>query len=279
MKSIIMRHFSSDLLSNRLEPFGFFRKGNAWFKVIPDTVLCVEVRSLRGPAFDVTFGIIPLVCIKPFELNMGCFQVQGDYSREYNDYKLKFCRELTSEIAYHGSEPLYHIESAVYNLKDERKYNVLLQYWGDVYERMIKPYIQSIKTVEEAVEAIGNYLEFRGRWDMRKHTFIHDRSYPIDYMPVFMKLGRSQEVLNCWDEFIAGRIESDEKVKKIETAANRAFKDGEYSNRFLWYWIMRNNDCEKMDIVVDELEKYGYAWLAKTQGGVKGTQHKGTVPL
>ena len=194
---------------------------------------------------------------------MGYFQAQGVYSRKYSDYQMKFYRELTGDIAYHGSEFFYHVDSAVYNLKDERKYIVLLQYWGDVYERTIKPFIQSVKTLEEAVEAIGNYLEFRGRWDMRKHSFIHDKSYLIDHMPVFMKLGRSQEVLNCWDEFIEDRIETDEKIERMESTANRAFKDGDYSNRFLWYWIMRNNDCEKMSIVVNELEKYGYAWLAK----------------
>ena len=261
-----LNKFSADLLEKRLGSEGFVCRNNLnWFKAVPDVLLCVQIRKNRGLAFDMTFGIIPFVCIKSLELNPGRFQPDAIYAREYRSELIRYYNELNGMQLEDRPRFLFSIDSTEKRLKDERQYDVLLRYWGDVFDKIAAPFLFSVRDLESAVDAIGDFYKYRGRFDSEKRALVFERAYTPDDMAAFMKLGKTQEAMKYWDGFIRAQVHSEQDMLELERKAEQARSEGKYTSVSLWYWLMKNDDKEGMEIVVSELEKHAYSWLAKNK--------------
>lgn len=262
MKIGILKQFSTDLLRDRLEPLGFQRRGNAWYKTVPDIILCAEVRSLRGKAFDLCFGIVPFVCYSKFKLNLSCFQPDGAYRRMYPDKEKQFYSELYEMTINPSPRFSFSIDSTERELKDERKYHVLLKYWGEVFDKMIAPFLLNVNDLIGAVAAIGEYNKFNGHWSSDEGRLIHDVHYWPDHTPVFVKLGQIDEAEKCLESFVKDRIK-DHGADRVEKLADDARDSNNLSSLFLWYKMLRDNDVDGMNKAIQTLESEARAWIKK----------------
>ena len=262
MKIGVLKQFSTDLLSERLEHLGFQRRGNSWYKIVPDVILCAEVRSLRGKAFDVCFGIVPFVCYDNCKLNLSCFQPESAYSRAFCDMKRSFYSEMYERPVITEPGFFFSIDSTERELKDDRKYQVFLKYWGDIYEKAIAPFLLKVTDLNSAVEAIGEYSKFESHRVINARASDDNSLYLPYHAPIFMKLGEVEKAKNCLHSFISIRIEDDGE-EQIELEARDALDSGNIGDMYLWYKLLKDNDIEGMKKLVAALEGNALAWIEK----------------
>lgn len=245
-----LQKFANDLLAARLEPYGFVRKGMAWYKIVPDVILCVQVRKLRYHGFDMTFGIVPFVCFKAFELNLGCFQSESSYWREHPEDRARF-NDAMSAISW-------STDSVTYNLHDERKYGVLLEYWGDVLEKTVAPFLFKVHDLPSAFEAIGDYLEFHGIYDDKLGRIVHKRHYWPYHVSLFLKLGKYEEAMAFVEQ-------SDYDIAYIEKLANDALEAKRYDSQFLLYTLVKKGDSAGIKAALEHAENEALSWIRKNK--------------
>ncbi len=230
----------------------------AWYKIVPDVILCVQVRMLRYHGFDMTFGIVPFVCFKAVELDLGRFQSVSSYWREFPEERKQFYIAMHGYPGEKSDRFAWSIDSATYNLHDERKYGVLLEYWGDVFEKTVAPFLFKVHDLSSAFEAIGDYLEFKGIYDDKLGRIVHKRHYWADHMPLFLKLGKHEEMMTFFES-----IDSD--IARFEKLANDAMQSNRYESPFWLYKLVKNGDLDGIKDMLDHLEDEAIAWIQKNK--------------
>ena len=251
----ILDRFSTELLSEKLEPAGFKRRGNAWFKAVPDVLLCVQIRKMPMKAFTLEYGIVPCVCAYPMRYWLTPFQCDSTFNRLYPEEVKKTHERLFGRVS-HPMNHSYTICCLETDLKDTKKYSVLLDYWNQVFDKTVSPFIYEVYDLESALKAIGDFAEFDFSEDPETHEIVHKRFVPPMYMPAFMKLGKIMEAMNYWKPFLKAR-----KVVDIEQEAREALEQGHYECQSLWYYSMSNNNAETIYNIVKYLESEGIKWL------------------
>ncbi len=254
--------FADELIGTKLEPLGFVKRGNTWYKVLPDVVVCMGVRKTHGRGFDVCFGIVPFVCIPSLQLNMNCFQSDGAYYRSFKEDYISFYDRLYGIPEFASDHFKYTIDSTTDALRSPDKYIIILEYWSDVINKTMLPFMLNVRDLETAMEEIGRYNKFSGHWDPVKKELCHEEAYQYVHIPAFMKLERTAEVMRFFGSFIEGEKESCiKRGTTLEQRAEQALESGDYCSTYLWCQLLIDNKRTEMSHVVKELEKEAYSWL------------------
>ncbi len=243
MNKSILTQFADVILMDKLEAARYTRKKNSWYKIIPDVILCVELRKLRYSAFDIVFGIVPFACFSEFRWNIGCFQPEVLYSQTH-------AQRL---IDKYGLARNWRQDSTIHALKDPNSYPIYAELWTGVFDEIIEPCISSVHDLASACKSIGGYL---GTIHSKEHHY-----YP-SHAPMFMKLGMVSEAMHCLDSFMECReelINSSENY--IEKEAEMAWREGRLANPFLYYWLCQTDDAERMAEIVRNNEEAAQKWI------------------
>lgn len=247
--------FSSDLLNGKLEPAGFQRRGNAWYKLVPDVILSAEVMNIRQNTFDFRFGITPFVCCTNRDVPLSLLQPGAVYNRTHPDEVKRFYCELYDTAPSSNPRFFYSIDSTVKALKDAHKYSVLLDYWTDVFDTVAAPYLLKVTDLPSAVEAVGAYMAYRG-----EDASPGEKKYYPGFMPAFMKLGSIDEAMRCGEPFISVKV-ADSGPEYIDAQVKKAIETNDYYSVFLWYHLMKTNDIIKMQSVLTSIETDAKDWI------------------
>ena len=248
-------------MDNWLEENHFVRRDLIWYKTLPDVVLCIGAKKLRGNTFELGFGIVPFVCIPSFKEDMLCFQPEMLFKRLYGCEFNQVSAERISECK-DLDDGFPSIDNTIKNLHDPIKKDLLRKRWGEVFKRVVFPLVSKVYDLASALDAIGEYLCIVGTWDYKKRSLVHERKYWPDFMPAFMKLGRINEAMPSWNSFIEPRVDQHSgDTAFIKEAAIEALEIGNYNSLFLWYYAMRNNIELEIKKIVDRREREAEKWL------------------
>lgn len=258
--------FANELIGTKLEPLGFEKRGDSWYKVLPDVVVCMGVRKTHGRGFDVSFGIVPFVCIPSLQLNMNCFQSGGAYNRSFKADVMSFYDRLYGIPEFASDRFSYTIDSTTDALRSPDKYGILMEYWTDVINKTMLPFMLNVRDLETAMNEIGRYMKFSGHWDPAKMELCNEEAYLYVHIPAFMKLKRTAEAIHFFGSFIKEQKSSCiKRGTTLEQQAERALECRDYCSTHLWCQMLIDNNQSEMRHVVEELEKEAYSWLNATR--------------
>lgn len=255
MKNKAIDRFASDLLSEKLEPVGFQRRGNAWYKLVSDVILSAEVISVPRGAFDFRFGITPFVCCTNFSVPLSLLQPKHVYDRTHPDEVKSFYCRFYDRTPSDSPNFFYSIDSTVKALKDEHKYSVLLDYWTAVFETVTAPFLMRVTDLPSAIEMVGEHLAY-----LTTGNRMGEKWYYPGFMPAFMKLGLIDEAMKYWEPFISSRVR-DYGPAFVDAQVEKAIETNDYHSLFLWYHIMKTNNKEKMEAVLTAIEADAREWI------------------
>ncbi|MBR5947259.1 MAG: hypothetical protein IKZ82_01260 [Clostridia bacterium] len=246
-----LNSFAIAVLDEDLNKAGYTRIGTAWYKIEQDVILSVELRKLPYRSFDITFGILPFSCFENLKLNISYLQGDLKYWKDHKQYYIE------KYGLPHSDDPRFRWspDHTVRTLNDPNGYALLFEFWSGFYYDVIKPHISVVHDLQSALDSIGSYLA-------KQINDSRPKFYWPDHAPAFMKLGCPEKALPYLKNCVELKLKDNElDVDSVELLAKPAWQVGKLNYSFVWYWLIVNNDIEKMQIVVESNEQAAREWI------------------